>query len=591
MTKEPLRYAYLYSRVSKEKQATTGQGLQRQEEAALNFLRQHPEYTLSEHTFTDAGVSGFDGSNLNVDSGLGSFLAAAKRGEIPEDSLLVVEAPDRLSRLGISAGEDLVREVFSHKINIALVRFNLILEHNDNNNIQNTIIASVGFYLAHLESKQKSERIRSSIRKRQAIAASGGVKRTEVCPAWLTLSNDRREFIVNEERANLVKRMFDMKLNRQLGPDKIARQLNKEGIPSFTGKLWGRGTIRQYLTNPKVIGEFQPTIIKSEKGIKKTTSDGEPIQGYYPAIIEKDVFYATQATFRKAEFKRIGNFANLFQKITICTFCGGTVGYKQSGPRSKGAVYLKCNNSNYNRGCKSPGIKYHLAEKVLVQILSGLDYSRFSQTKENDTINSEIDQLSLKIQALEEKITINVENADMGSKAIRQKFVEKANNLENQKQEYLEKLSILKSRSRSFQTDHSIPADIDLESFEGRSKFNEFLKRNITSIKVSKHSIHILFPSKQYINIDIANIFEKSEKEIDELSIQSRVKEYSTPSGFYIYGDHITEQSLHEESSGDDYPYEEDPPEMTLEQLAEVPEDQLHASQITLAEIEKSRGQ
>ncbi|WP_226661129.1 recombinase family protein [Microbulbifer aggregans] len=134
------------------------------------------------------------GANRLENAGLEQFLQACRVGRVAPGSLLVVEAPDRLSRLGIREGQKLVNEIFSHGVDIGLVRFGLVLYADDGNNLSD-LIATIGFYLGVLESDQKSERIRKSIEKSRDTAVSGGEKRTQVAPAWLKLSEDRKEFI------------------------------------------------------------------------------------------------------------------------------------------------------------------------------------------------------------------------------------------------------------------------------------------------------------------------------------------------------------------------------------------------------------
>ena len=74
----------------------------------------------------------------------------AEEGWIPEGSMLVVESPERLSRIGVTKGRALFDRITACKIDIALVRFGTIIRHNDENDFTSALIVAIGLYLGHL---------------------------------------------------------------------------------------------------------------------------------------------------------------------------------------------------------------------------------------------------------------------------------------------------------------------------------------------------------------------------------------------------------------------------------------------------------
>ncbi|PKG80708.1 hypothetical protein CXF85_21560 [Colwellia sp. 75C3] len=251
-----MKKAYLYSRVSTVTQSEQGEGITRQIDNAKTFLKNYPEYIIANDVFTDA-ASGFSGANLEENAGLGSFIKAAERGDIPKGSLLVIESPDRLSRLGIKKGQRIFDRIMECGIDIALVRFGIILKHDDENDSTGSLIVAVGLYLGNLESQQKSERINFSLQKKKVVAA-GGEKYSGRSPAWLKLSKDRMNFELVPDNVEAVRLMFNL---RATGSSfgQIEAELNKRKIKPFTSKAlrWYEASISKILHYRQVLGEQQ----------------------------------------------------------------------------------------------------------------------------------------------------------------------------------------------------------------------------------------------------------------------------------------------------------------------------------------------
>ena len=71
----------------------------------------------------------------------------------------------------------------------------------------------------------------------------------------------------------------------------IAQRLNANSVPTIgRAKRWITSDIYDLVTNRGLLGEYQPT--DHGKNV------GEPIKGFYPAIIEESVFYQAQRALR-----------------------------------------------------------------------------------------------------------------------------------------------------------------------------------------------------------------------------------------------------------------------------------------------------
>src|SRR5262249_61590694 len=82
------------------------------------------------------------------------------------------------------------------------------------------------------------------------------VKLTRKCPAWLALAADRSAYLVIEEKAALVRRVFA--LAEGLGVGQIAGVMHRECPQGMTGKGWNPAEVRRLLRSRAVLGEFQP---------------------------------------------------------------------------------------------------------------------------------------------------------------------------------------------------------------------------------------------------------------------------------------------------------------------------------------------
>jgi Recombinase len=194
------------------------------------------------------------------------------------------------------------------------------------------------------------------------------MKKIFACPGWLDLSEDRRSFILVAEKAEIVRRIFQLSIGG-LGSYSIAKQLDRQNIPAF-GKSpkWDHTTIDSLLRNRATLGEHQPKSYAG--GSKKGVPVGDPIPNYYPAIIDEETFVAAQ-TARQIHLAsgrgRKGNdLANLFTGITTCAYCGEAAKFYSNG----NAKSLICARVLQGNGCIRFGWSYRNFEQSVLHFLS-----------------------------------------------------------------------------------------------------------------------------------------------------------------------------------------------------------------------------
>src|SRR5262249_55383999 len=105
------------------------------------------------------------------------------------------------------------------------------------------------------------------------------------------------------------------------GTPRIVAKLNREGVPAIgkTGK-WVRGYVGNILRDRRAVGEYQP-----RKG-KRREPDGEPVKGYFPAVVTEEEFFAARAGAAER-----GHFRGRVGEQRINLFAGLTWNARESG--------------------------------------------------------------------------------------------------------------------------------------------------------------------------------------------------------------------------------------------------------------------
>ena len=272
--------------------------------------------------------------------------------------------------------------------------------------------------LANEESMAKSSRVASAwAGKRARLAAGDRRALTTRVPAWLTVTDDRT-ISVQPERAAIVKRIFEETV-QGIGKHTIARSLNQDRIPTFgRSTAWHASYIQKILSSPAVIGEFQPGV--KPRGAQRQTVD-LPIQNYYPAVIDADLYARARISMQSRSRKSQGRgrrIANLFSGLGRCHTCEGKMTLRSKGMRilADGSTcyedYLVCDNMQRGiireNGKKCPNnVKYNYAiieNAVLDAILEdAVDDTHFADGSLAHQLSIEKAKLLLILERLEKK--------------------------------------------------------------------------------------------------------------------------------------------------------------------------------------------
>ncbi len=338
----------------------------------------------------DIGVSAYSGKNIS-EGAFSQFLAAIEAGEVEKDSVLIVESLDRLSR----QEPFLAQQQLSNIINAGIEVVTLIDGQRYSREILKAepfkfLMSYVAMVRANEESETKSKRVKSAWAEKRKV--SSNIKLTKKCPAWLTLAADRKSFIIDEPKADAVRKIYELSVGG-MGIYSITRFMNDNFEPIAQSKVWNSSYVTKILRNEAVIGIFRP----NNKVNGKRIPTGEIWHDYYPPIIDETTFHLAQSRkdSRKSNGGRKGKvISNLFSRIAICGKCGGTMMFKNKGKPPKGYTYLRCHASVTSSACDCPAWRYDEFEKSFLEFVSDISFGHIfskSGAGEVETVKDQIE--------------------------------------------------------------------------------------------------------------------------------------------------------------------------------------------------------
>ncbi len=470
---------YIYSRVSLEVQVERT-GLERQRSMALDWLAKHPAYHLEE-SLSDDGRSAYKGHNLSSGA-LGDFINRCERGEIPENSLLLVEAIDRISRRSVDEQRELWRKLKELKINIAVAKFgDKIFKWDDKFELGYDIQLTVMMDLAHQESKQKAERIKA------AHERNFGKTKSKMCPYWLKLNDDKTEYVVIEEKANVVRKIFQMKLDG-MGADSIVRSLRKQGIKTSSGRWFNVGTVRKYLKNERVMGWLRKsTVVYTDDGRTERHPTNRVIKDYYPEIVSEEDFNAVQMSFRKMSSGKRSKIANPLRGLMECPKCGRVMTLSNKWLRCRGRASFKdCDHT------------YLIAEPIF-DAFNKYMFKIISVGMKGGGVNlRDIDAKKHEIEQLEsERNNIIASLRYLPDEASRQDAGREVEEVNNRISEVNREIQELQNKKVSDEID----LDFDFNSEQGKFKVNAILVSILDKVVLDDLDCRIYFKNESEISI------------------------------------------------------------------------------------------
>jgi len=392
---------YSYIRFSSKKQEH-GDSFRRQTKLADKWIAKN-NHTLAD-SFLDPGVSAYRGKHTHKKA-LSRFLAFVEEGTIKKGSILLIESLDRLSREGVYDAYALFLQILNSGIKIAVLRpFEMVYDRRKSDDFISILMPIISFYLAHLESKQKSDRVGSAWEDKRALASkTKPISRRR--PSWLDW--DGEKFVINKAAAEAVRYIYQACIDGA-GGRVILEGLNKRYKPIGRSKKWNGSFIQKVLNDRAVIGEWQPHSF-TEEGQRVPV--GKVIKDYYPAIIDEGTFFRAQQSKAQRYKQRSPSegFINLFAGLTYCAVDGQKMHLTRSrATRSNGETYTQRRLASYGHNRKLTGacnitFDYHSFETYLLWLLWEVDPADLKPSRVGPTKNK-IESKERELEAVKGRI-------------------------------------------------------------------------------------------------------------------------------------------------------------------------------------------
>jgi DNA invertase Pin-like site-specific DNA recombinase/exonuclease VII small subunit len=429
---KPRPLAYSYVRFSSKRQEH-GDSLRRQIEMAETYAKEH-NLRLSAQSFRDLGVSGFKQRNLKQGA-LAAFISAVRSGTIEPGSYLLIEQFDRLSRAEVTVAFRLLLDLIEAGVTVVTLVDRKVWNEESIQDVVNVLVSIILMSRAHEESSAKAKRLREKWGQKKLAAAQEAEQPnrkivTSECPRWLTPNQEKTGFIVDQEKAESVRKVFAARIGGH-GIVSIVTKANNEkwtvpGKPPIrregetddeyearkaVGATWHTSLVGRLLKNRATLGEYQPykyTHVKLKGGGEKKVriTDGNVIQDYYPAILNKDTFMEAEGkAVRSGRFpgRRDASLKNWLQGLLRCT-CGHNFVRKNKDSKAQpnyARYYCAARNRGVRRadGSLCPGANAAELENAVIYVISNVAPGSFDGTDTTAELKTRIEVLQVELSA------------------------------------------------------------------------------------------------------------------------------------------------------------------------------------------------
>ena len=471
--------AFLYERLSRDDNLEGESYSIGNQKKLLAKVAKEKGYTNLVH-FLDDGISG-------VTMDRPGFVEMIRQLEQGKAAAVFVKDLSRLGRNYIEVGR-LTEEFFpDHDIRLVAVSDNIDTAEGENE------LAPIRNLFNEWYARDISKKRRIS----NKIKGNAGEPMGQPPYGYIKDPNDPKHWIVDDEAAQVVRRVYSMTLEG-FGTEQIAAQLEKDGVLTpraywltkgikrpGKGKQqpptkWNSSTITKILSLQEYCGDILnfKTYSKSYKNKKRIDNDRENwvvFQDVHEAIIERAVYEQVQQKRGKIRKRRTNNGEhNMFSGLLVCADCGNNLHFhfNQGNPEIK---YFNCSNYKGNRGtCTSTHyVRVDFLEEVVLGEIRRL--TKFASLYEDEFVKAVIghsqqaEQTDRKLKEKELKTLLardeeldglfeRIYEDNVSGKLSDDRFAKMSRRYEDEQKELAEKIKKLRSEvekqsSRSMTTD------------------------------------------------------------------------------------------------------------------------------------------
>ncbi|MGH7828496.1 MAG: recombinase family protein [Candidatus Binatia bacterium] len=316
--------------------------------------------------------------------------------------------------------------------------------------------------------------------------------------------------IVDDAAAGVVRRIFEL-CDSGVGYKEITKILNSDGLRTAQGKRFASNHIYWILRNKAYVGVLEYNFRERYGAVEPMT-----IPGFYPAIIDQELFDRVQGKLRLSAANWRNSYANhttyLLSRLVVCDACGR----RYLGTAAKGGKFHYYSCGSYLKGgketCAARLINKNKLEsavlaKIQEQILTPTNIRRYLQrvmesalkpqdkpSPEQDTVRLALIDLQTRLQRWENALESGALSIEQAAQRIRE--------LHEQRQELLKKKQALDHNGRRVKTVSAIPTShMDAYVTEIRRRLaakqigakREFLQEVLKEVRVRGNNVTLTY--------------------------------------------------------------------------------------------------
>lgn len=345
------------------------------------FLKVNPDIQIHEEKVDD----GYTGVNFKRPAFI-SMMEDIKAGKV---NCVIVKDLSRFGRNYIESGR-YIEKIFPY----LGVRFISITDNIDSiSSLDSTNELMIPF--KNLMNDAYCRDISIKVRSHLDIKRKNGQFIGSFAPyGYIKSPENKNQLIVDEQTANVVRRIFDWKLEGMSG-GRIADKLNELGVPTpyqykqmngekfycgyqkHTEMRWSAATVNHILRNEVYTGvliqgkTYSPNY-KVRKRMKKKESEWIRCDNNHEPIITKEEFQLIREIFlTDTRVSPEEEALYLFSGLVKCGWCGGNMTRKTVTVNGKKYVYLVCAENKKKNNCKNnKAISIKKFEEVIRKIIN-----------------------------------------------------------------------------------------------------------------------------------------------------------------------------------------------------------------------------
>ena len=275
-----------------------------QREETKNYIAKHQDWIFDKE-YIEKAVSAYKNGVEDREV----LMQIKEDAENKEFDILLTYMTDRIGR----------REEYSFYIN-ALYKAGIEVWTVKDGKIKNdehtdSLITYIRFWQNEEESRKLSKRVKDAlidqVEKGRFVGGKApyGYQLVETSEKDSHKRNLHKMEIV-EHQAEVVRKIYDLYIHKGYGYEKIAKELNKAGIPAITADKWKNGTVCSILKNPIYMGYY--SIHRREKGKNFRRLDRK--EWILSKEQVKDIVIVPQPDWEKAQEIRESRKAHLEEK-------------------------------------------------------------------------------------------------------------------------------------------------------------------------------------------------------------------------------------------------------------------------------------